>query len=188
MLASDAPSQLSIKWDDEFREHGQRLFGFIMGYVRNPSTAEEVLQDVFVRALRAQSTFKGQSSPSTWLFSIARNLCIDTIRRNKHRNHTSLESETTSSATPLVESIGSESPSPEETVRFRLFTQELNSALAELPAEQSEVFRLREFQHKSFDEIAQITDTQVNTTKSRMRYALKALRTRLSAHDPGETS
>ena len=88
----------------------------------------------------------------------------------------------------MVESIGSESPSPEETVRFRLFAQELDKALAELPPEQSEVFRLREFQHKTFDEIAEITDTQVNTTKSRMRYALNALRTRLSAHDPGEAS
>ena len=188
MLASDTSSQFPIEWEEVFRNNGQRLYGFIMGYVRNPSTAEELLQDVFVKALRAQNNFRGQSSPSTWLFSIARNLCIDATRRNKHRAHASLEEETLKTKTSLKDSLSSEQPGPEETVRYRLFADELEDALSELPTEQAEVFRLREFQHKSFDEIAEITGAQVNTTKSRMRYALKALREKLSAHDPREAS
>ena len=168
MLASDPPTKLAIKWDDVFRENGQRLYGFIMGYVRNPATAEEVLQDVFVRALRSESKFEGKSRPSTWLFSIARNLCLDTLKRNSHRNHASLEADNAGRATPLKDAISCELPGPEEVLHPRLFARELEEALATLPTEQAEVFRLREFQHKTFDEIAEITNTQLSTTKSRM--------------------
>ena len=188
MLASDPPTKLAIKWDDVFRENGQRLYGFIMGYVRNPATAEEVLQDVFVRALRSESTFQGNSRPSTWLFSIARNLCLDILKRNKHRDHASLEAESPNRPTPLKDAISCELPGPEEVLHHRLFARELEEALSTLPMEQAEVFRLREFQHKTFDEIAEIMSTQVGTTKSRMRYALKALRAKLSMHDPREAS
>ena len=69
---------------------------------------------------------------------------------------------------------------------FRIFLEELQEALEQLPPEQREVFVLREFHHKTFDEIGDMLDIGSNTAKSRMRYALKGLRKVLKHFNPGE--
>ena len=83
-------------------------------------------------------------------------------------------------------STPSEQPSPEESLGFRIFLEELQEALEQLPPEQREVFVLREFHHKTFDEIGDMLDIGSNTAKSRMRYALKGLRKVLKHFNPGE--
>ena len=184
MQGAHPAAKVRVEWEGIFREHGNALFGFIMGYVRNPSTAEELLQDVFVRALRGEHSFEGRAQPRTWLFSIARNLCLDKLRRNKHRNHASLNSPSSEDGSSIEDRTPSEQPSPEESLRFRMFLKELEIALAELPEEQREVFILREFHHKTFGEIGDLLGIGTNTAKSRMRYALEGLRRNLEHFHP----
>jgi len=177
-----------VEWEHLFRQNGQKLFLFIQGYLRNRATSEEVLQDVFVRAIRNEDRFRRESSPKTWLFSIARNLCLDVIRKNKHRNHASLDETHSSRSSPLVENLTHGGELPDQEAGHSQFTEELRETLRKMPPEQAEVFILREIQHHPFHEIAALTDTPVNTVKSRMRYAMKYLREALANHAPREES
>jgi RNA polymerase sigma-70 factor (ECF subfamily) len=177
-----------IEWEQLFRQNGQKLFLFIQGYLRNRASSEEILQDVFVRAIRNEDRFRRESSPKTWLFSIARNLCLDELRKYKHRNHESLDKTQPLGNSPLVENLSHGGELPDQEAGHSQFTEELRKALEQMPPEQAEVFILREIQHHPFQEIAALTGTPVNTVKSRMRYAMKYLREALVSHSPREES
>lgn len=68
-----------------YREYGAMVRRRCLSILRNEEEAEEVLQDVFVRVLRSIGTFRGQSSPATWLYRIATNICLNRIRNVKNR-------------------------------------------------------------------------------------------------------
>jgi len=70
------------------------LYNFILRSVRERDRAEDLLQDVFLRVLQRSSEFKGEAKFSTWLYTIARNLCIDTSRKMVFRRHRSLDAPT----------------------------------------------------------------------------------------------
>ena len=68
------------------------IYNFIFRSVRHKDHAEELLQEVFLRVIQRSKDFKGQSKFSTWLYTIARNLCIDHSRKMSFRRHKSLDS------------------------------------------------------------------------------------------------
>lgn len=185
MMQAVTTTQSMPAFEALFDRHGPKIYRFILNKVKNPATAEELLQEVFLRVLRKHDGFRGEAKVTTWLFTIARNLSIDSLRRSSHRNHASLDqSRSEDSNEPWVERVASVGATPEEQLRDGQFKETLEAALQELPPEQAEVFVLREIHHHSFDEIASITNTPANTVKSRLRYALKALRGALQAHAP----
>jgi RNA polymerase sigma-70 factor (ECF subfamily) len=121
------------------------------------------------------------------MWRIAHNLRVDTIRRLQFRNHKSLdvpvhEEGASESAVDRVEDkqdIGSE----RKTDGAR-FMEAVESAIPELEPDQREVFVLRQLQGLSFQEIADVQEVNVNTVKSRMRYALQRLRQILEEYAP----
>lgn len=159
------------------------LFQFIYRSVGNAAAAEDVLQETFMRVIRTHATYQHQAKVSTWLYTIARNLCVDHARRAKHRAHASLDApfggDEGGSATLLDRQA-----SPDADQAALLGDAEFNAALqrllGELPLEQREVFVLREIQDLSFKEIADVVGISENTAKSRMRYALEKLRSGLA--------
>lgn len=147
---------------------------------------DDVVQDAFLRVVRNASQFKGQSKFRTWLYTIARNLCIDASRRDRFRSGPSLDAPIgseddgpTLGERVATDAVGSDASRATADIQFR---EAFDSALEKLPAEQREVFTLREISGLSFAEIAEATSTNENTVKSRMRYALKALRDALIDH------
>src|SRR5262245_11279680 len=74
-----------------FRRYERPLYNFILRSVRAPERADELLQDVFMKVVQSSSDFKGTSKLSTWLYTIARNLCIDHGRKMVFRRHRSLD-------------------------------------------------------------------------------------------------
>lgn len=144
---------------------------------------DDVVQDAFVRVVRNAQGFKGQSKFKTWLYTIARNLCVDASRRDKFRSGPSLDAPMGDEDGPtLGERIASDAPGLDASrnTADKQFRQAYEAALRTLPDEQREVFTLREISGLSFAEIAEATATNENTVKSRMRYALKALREALA--------
>lgn len=161
------------------RRHHQRVYNFILRLVKQPTAAEELAQETFLKIVKNSSTFKHEARFSTWLYAIARNLCIDHQRKQRLRRHASLEQPLPGDQTgrPLGESLPDPSPrsSVERSTTKGRMAQAISAAVESLPEDQKEVFLLREVGGLPFKEIAEITGVGENTVKSRMRYALERL-------------
>lgn len=166
------------------RRHKARIYNFILRQIRDRAVAEEVAQEVFLRIVQKASDFKHEARFSTWMYTIARNLCIDHLRKQALRKHPSLDESRGSEpgGRTLGETIQDRHPrsSVERTAVAKEFHQTVLRAVEALPAEQKEVFLLREIGNLAFKDIAELTGTGENTVKSRMRYALERLQQALS--------
>lgn len=160
------------------------LFNFVLRTVRNPVVAEDLTQDVFIRIIRRASDFKGSSKFTTWMYTIARNICIDHGRRMSHRRHRSLDATAPGAegGAPLVERVASGQPGVDRAAASKGLRTEIAAAVDALPDDQREVFLLRQVQGMRFREIAEVIGVPENTVKSRMRYALERLTEALEHH------
>jgi RNA polymerase sigma-70 factor, ECF subfamily len=167
------------------RRYERPLFTFALRYLRAREPAREVTQETFLRVVRRCREFRQDARFATWVFSILRNLCIDELRRAKHRRHASLDDDGGAPGMALVDRLPGTGPDadPERALNRTAIQRDLGGALATLPPEQLEVFLLREIAGLPFREIAVATDTPENTVKSRMRYALERLQQALLHHD-----
>ena len=159
--------------------HRRPLFGYLCRVLRNRETAEDTFQEVFIRVMKARSTYKKKAKFSTWLYRIAHNACIDALRRAKYRKTESLskpKSAAGESQLTLLDALPSPNPGPDVEFDRRQFSEALKKCIERLNPDQREVFILRQYQNLPFQEIARVTGATESTVKSRMRYALKRLR------------
>lgn len=162
--------------------HQRGVFNFLLRSVHNQARAEELLQEVFLRVVRAKARYEASAKFTTWLYSIARNLCVDESRRAKFRKHQSLDAPRKGKdgeGSAMVSSIPSNTVPTDEAAEAPTIRRRLAEAVQKLPVEQREVFLLRQVSGLSFREIAETVDIPENTVKSRMRYALEKLRSEL---------
>ena len=162
--------------------HEKPVWNFIRRFVRDAPTAEDLLQEVFLRVVKSADEWRGAAKFSTWLYTIARNLTIDHARRAVHRNAASLDAERDGgeSTTTLHDRIASTDRRADEVATDRETKRRIDEAVAALPAEQREVFLMREVMEMPFAEIAAAVGASEPTVKSRMRYALEKLRAALA--------
>jgi RNA polymerase sigma-70 factor (ECF subfamily) len=156
------------------------IFNFLLRSARDRGRAEELYQDVWMKVIERCDEFRGDAKFSTWLYTIARNLCIDHQRKMKFRGHASLDAPQPSSGQSIGERVSSFGPSTEQLAAGRLLGDRIARAVEGLPDEQREVFLLRQLQGLAFKEIADVVGVPANTVKSRMRYALERLQHTLS--------
>lgn len=159
------------------------IYNFILRSVRDPAMAEDLAQETFTRIIQGASSFRAESKFSTWLYRVARNLCIDHARKMKHRRHRSLDAPAADAdgmGTPLVERVALDNPGTDAAADGPTLRARIADAIQQLPEEQREVFLLRQVQQLPYAEIGSITGTSENTAKSRMRYALLRLQELLS--------
>jgi RNA polymerase sigma-70 factor, ECF subfamily len=169
------------------RRHNRSIYNFVFRQLRVPSLAEDVTQDVFMRVVQNAAEFKHEARFLTWLYTIARNLCIDQLRKLSHRRHASLDQPQRdqgdqSEAQLLGDTVAD--PDPQTSAERNALSSEVRSSIVKavdsLPDDQREVFLLREVASLPFRDIAEITGVGENTVKSRMRYALDRLKDALS--------
>ena len=159
--------------------YGQSIFAFIMSRVGDKGTAEDLVQEVFMRVVRSASQFKGHASVRTWLYTIARNLLVDHGRKMSHRRKVSLDEPLGADcegADTVISTSKDHAPLQDEALDMRRKILRLEELMEQMPDEQREVFVLRQRQGLKFREIATLLDIPENTVKSRMRYALQFLR------------
>ena len=162
------------------------IWSFLRRFVRDAEAAEDLLQEVFLRVVKdAQgggAAWKGDAKFSTWLYTIARNLCIDRARRTAIRGTASIDgaSDPEGDATTLHDRIAAPEPSTDTVVAGREAARRIDRAVAALPDDQREVFLMREVMELPFAEIAAVVGASEPTVKSRMRYALEKLRAALA--------
>lgn len=161
--------------------HRTPVFSFLLRLVRDRARAEDLLQEAFLKVVRAAPGWEPRARLATWLYTIARNLAVDEARRAAFRRTDSLDAAPSPDDPPPLERIASEGPRPDRGAEDALLRPKLEAAIAALPPEQREVFLLREHAGLPFREIAEVTGAPENTVKSRMRYALEGLRASLEA-------
>ena len=166
-----------------FMRYKTPIFAFLLRQCGDRETASDLSQEVFARLIRSARSFQHQSKFSTWIYTIARNAAVDNARRARHRAHASLEDSHNPDSMKLGDRIANDGPGPDRSAIAERLRGELAAAIETLPAEQREVFLLREYHGMPFQEIAEVVGAKVGTVKSRMRYALEALRRELSAYE-----
>ena len=171
------------------RRHKTPVYNFILRTVRSREVAEDLAQDVFVKVVQNAADFKHEARFSTWAYTIARNVCIDHLRKAALRRHPSLDQVANNNGSEEGPTLGERiadshfGASVDRVAIGSELGKRITRAVEDLPAEQREVFLLREVANVPFKEIAEIVGVPENTTKSRMRYALERLQQALAEYE-----
>lgn len=147
-------------------EHQGCLFAFLYRMCGQADLAEELMQETFVRALRAAKRYRPEGKVSTWLFSIAANLLRDWWRRQARRGL----------SLPLEDADGAAGEGPEEIALDRYVAGQVRKALLELPLEQRSALILRYYHDLSYEEIAGALACPIGTVRSRIHNGLARLK------------
>ena len=153
--------QLSIL----FERHHRRLFGFCLGILGNRDSARDLVQEVFFRLLKYRDSFRPEAPFAPWLYRLARNACIDHLRKSGRERPAEPDLERPD-PTPLV---------PEEIAK-REELQKLQRALGRLPEDKRELLLLARSGTLSYEQIAALLGCSVGALKVRVHRALQLLR------------
>jgi RNA polymerase sigma-70 factor (ECF subfamily) len=154
-----------------FARHHVRVYRFVLRLVSNPTTAEDLISEVFLDVWRQAGRFEGRSAVSTWLLSIARFKALSALRK---RPDAELDEETAGA-------IEDTSDTPEVTIQKKDKSEQLRECLKGLSPEHREIIDLVYYHEKSVEEVAEIVGIPENTVKTRMFYARKRLSELLKA-------
>ncbi len=161
-----------------FERHRRALCTFLLHRVGDRELAEDLLQDIFLRVIRGRASL-GSGSFRPWLYAIARNAVTDSHRRRGVREVVRRESDVAPDDLPAEPVAADPAATPMAGLAAADLRGRIEAALARLPEAQREVFLLRERARLDYEHIAVMTGAGVATVKSRMRYALAALRRHL---------
>ncbi|MFB6279874.1 MAG: RNA polymerase sigma factor [Salinibacter sp.] len=174
--------------DDEqaFRQlverHQDRIFGYLMGMVKDRATANDLFQETFERVIKAMQGQRGSYDPQgqwlSWVMSIARNAAIDHTRKQKKWKDVPQDEDDGRS---FWDTLEDDSPYADEQLHRAEQREWLDEHIEQLAPEQKEVLLLRQETDLTFREIAELQDVSINTALGRMRYALKNLRKMMEA-------
>jgi RNA polymerase sigma-70 factor (ECF subfamily) len=152
------------------------LFGYAMVLTRNPAEAADLVQETYVRALKARESLRPSSNVKSWLFTILRNIWLNQLRHKR-------------SAPPIVELEAHEgivnvaietSKDPHAQYVSKIEQEKVRNAIQRLPQEFREIIILREYEELSYQQIAVMLECPAGTVMSRLARARSRLRVLLS--------
>jgi RNA polymerase sigma-70 factor (ECF subfamily) len=169
-------------WRELHREHYPRLWSSAQRILNNPTQSDDVVQETFIKAHRDIHRFNGQSQLGTWLYRIAINQALDTMRKKVRTDRwLSFLSPLPSEETNLPPMPEGEVPSAASLGLERADLRErIAGAMAELSAEHRAVVHLRLIDEISLEETARLLRCKPGTVNSRLHYACEHLRRKLS--------
>jgi RNA polymerase sigma-70 factor, ECF subfamily len=159
--------------------HQARVYRFGMRMCRGEEDAKDVLQETLLAAARTLPEFRGASSLSTWLYTIARSFCIKQRRRSKFAPE-SIESLDSGEPARLAVQLPDPARGPDEALHGRRVENALEEAIAALEPMYREVLVLRDVEGLSAAEVAEILGLSVEAVKSRLHRARVAVRERVA--------
>lgn len=158
--------------------HQERLYGYLVGMVRDRNVADDLFQETFLRVLSAlrseRASYNDQGRFLGWAMRIARNAALDHLRQRKKWQDVDAGVEEDSAS--FWEQIKDDAPAADQTMQETVIRDTLRECIDRLPPEQREVVLLRHESELTFREIADLTGVSINTALGRMRYALINLR------------
>ena len=150
-------------FDELYKRHRQPLFNFICRLLQDAALAEDVFQETYMRVLENADRFKPRAKFSTWLYTVAHNLCMDELRRQRM-------------SIPAEKMAAPPARDPHDHLLAREEAAAAHQLLAALQPHLRAVVVLRVLRDCSQEETAKIVGVPVGTVKSRLHHALKQLR------------
>ncbi|MBI5385611.1 MAG: sigma-70 family RNA polymerase sigma factor [Verrucomicrobia bacterium] len=167
--------------------HGDYLFHFAIGQVRDAGVAEDLVQETFLAALKARDRFAGQSSERTWLVGILRHKIYDHLRRACRERAVRSEPPSPRDGQDLWEDstlwlhdVAEECLSPSRRMELAEFRSNLELALGKLPARLAQVFQMYEVEERPNREVCAALDISENNLWVMLHRARKQLREQLA--------
>ncbi len=186
MTRSDVQLMLDVKaGDDEsfnllLRRYRTPLVNFLFRMVRDSATAEDLAQEVFLRVYRARKQYSPSAKFTTWMFRIATNLALNSIRDNRHRQmETSIDAPVSDEDSAPRELPAREMRIDEHMVE-RDRSEFIRRAITSLPEKQRVAVLLHKYEEMDYGEIAGILDCSESALKSLLFRAYEALRVELA--------
>jgi RNA polymerase sigma-70 factor (ECF subfamily) len=178
-MADDADQRLlercqandALAFEEVVHRYKNKVHNYVARMVNDAEDAEDLTQDVFVKAFISLGSFRGEASLQTWLYRIATNLCIDRARRRKRQRMDAMsldeplhndEDEETSREIPDVDA------DPYRHLERKELRQQVRAALRRLSQKLRAVLVLYDVQGLSYEEIAQVLGCPIGTVKSRL--------------------
>jgi RNA polymerase sigma-70 factor (ECF subfamily) len=179
-LVEEARQGSHAAFEELVRRYSERAFRAAYRVVRNTETAEEVLQEAFLKAYRALRRFECRSSFYTWLYRIVVNLALDRRRRDRPGATAEWDDRVAGEVDPRA-SIP-EAEDPERAAQRREVRELVARGIEQLPDGQREVILLREVEGLSYEEIAATMGISKGTVMSRLHYARRKMVSFLRQH------
>jgi RNA polymerase sigma-70 factor (ECF subfamily) len=185
----DAALMLRVKQGDTtafgtlVEKYKQPVLNLAWRTVRDETEAEDLAQNVFVQAWKSAARYQATAKFSTWLFTIARNLCLNEIRRRSRHPAESLDqTRSDNEDQPLFQVEDPRiAPAPDEPLRGEL-ERKVDEALAMLPENQRVALALCRQEELSYEEIAEVLGCSLSATKSLIHRARETLKARLKPY------
>ncbi len=181
MDATDENLLAAVKAGDQkalstlLERHAPAVYRFGARMCRDPEDAKDIVQDTLLAAARGLGDFRGGSSVSTWLFTIARSFCI-----KKRRRRVGAPSEVLPLDSETTRQVAAPGATPDVEVADQELGAALNAAIAELDPMYREVLVLRDVEGLTAPEVANVLGIGVDAVKSRLHRARVSVRARLS--------
>lgn len=154
----------------------KKAYSFAFRMLRDKEEAEDATQEAFLRVFDKIDTFSGNSSFSTWFFTILNNVCLDILRKRARRISTISINQTKDAEDEFELQIEDTSPGPYEELQKKTAMELLEESLEKLSLEHKEVIILRDINGFEYEDIAKILGVSLGTVKSRISRARLTLR------------
>ncbi len=162
-------------FEELYERYHKRLFNFIFRFVNDREKAEDLLHDVFIKVMESHERFDVNRKFSTWIYTLAINLCRNEIRNQLNRKQLL-------SLISIPDTISSSYQI--ENIDKRNFKRELNKLINEMNDENKSILLLRFHEELSIPQISAIMGLAEGTVKSRLFYLLKKMAGQLSVYNP----
>lgn len=158
----------ALAFETLYSRHKDPVYRFVLRQCGNRHTSDELFQDIWMKLIQKRQQYEIKAKFTTYLYTIARNHLTDYYRKNSNSP--------SAVDTVDIDSIGARlQDQPEKQMELQRDTTRLLAGIASLPLEQREAILLKEEAGMSLMEIATLTDVNIETVKSRLRYAVKKL-------------
>ena len=164
-------------------KYKQPVMNLVYRTVHDATEAEDLAQNVFVQVYKSASRYKSTAKFSTWLFTIARNLCLNEIRRRSRHPAESIDApHPEQEDQPLHQFEDKKNFSPPETLLQGELAQKIEEAMAALPENQRTAILLCRQEELSYEEIAEVIGCSVSATKSLIHRGRETLKEKLKPY------
>ena len=172
-----------IAFEELVNKYKQQVVHVIHRSIRDFSEAEDLAQNVFVQVFKSAHRYEASARFATWLFTIARNLCLNEVRRRSRHQAESLDaSQTAHEDQPVRQYEDVKNAAPPDAVLRTELEDKIDEALADLPENQRTAIVLCQQDELSYEEIAEVLGTTLSATKSLIHRGRETLKQRLKPY------
>lgn len=162
------------------QRHYRSVYNLAYRLSNDYDNAQDIVSEAFIRVHNALPNFRGDAHFTTWLYRIVKNVFLDERKKQRIRSHSSLEEMVELEDNSVARQIEDPTPGPEWQVERHEHARLVQEAVLTLTPTQRLMIGLYHFQHRSYEEIAEIMDLPIGTVKSRLNRARLALKNKLN--------